>query len=58
MLSEYFSMDISEDGRLETLPNLLNGYIPNLSKLDDFFHSLGKNVSTFNGSTLLSRISN
>ncbi|KAI5284562.1 DNA mismatch repair protein, partial [Ascosphaera aggregata] len=33
MLEEYFSLTITEDGCLKTLPLLLKGYIPSLAKL-------------------------
>jgi DNA mismatch repair protein MLH1 len=33
MLEEYFSLSITEDGKLESLPLIVPGYTPNLSKL-------------------------
>lgn len=33
MLEEYFSLSITEDGHLESLPLIVPGYTPNLSKL-------------------------
>uniref|UniRef100_D8QEE1 DNA mismatch repair protein S5 domain-containing protein n=1 Tax=Schizophyllum commune (strain H4-8 / FGSC 9210) TaxID=578458 RepID=D8QEE1_SCHCM len=44
MLSDYFSMDITEDGNLESLPLLLRDYTPNLDKLPNFVMRLGPQV--------------
>lgn len=44
MLVEYFSMSVSEQGVLETLPLMLKGYIPNLDKLPGFLLRLGTEV--------------
>lgn len=33
MLEEYFSLDVTEDGHLVSLPLIVPGYTPNLSKL-------------------------
>ncbi|KAI9376355.1 hypothetical protein BJX61DRAFT_392168 [Aspergillus egyptiacus] len=44
MLNEYFSMDISEDGHLLTIPILLKGYLPCLGKLPRFLLRLGPYV--------------
>ncbi|KAI8986896.1 DNA mismatch repair protein MutL [Trametes punicea] len=44
MLQEYFSLGISEDGRVETLPMLLPDYTPNLDKLPLFLMRLGPQV--------------
>jgi DNA mismatch repair protein MLH1 len=44
MLSEYFSINISENGKLETIPLLLRGYIPSLAKLPRFLLRLGPYV--------------
>ncbi|KAL0958388.1 hypothetical protein HGRIS_000530 [Hohenbuehelia grisea] len=44
MLSEYFSLKISEDGMVESLPLLLRNYTPNLDKLPSFFMRLGPQV--------------
>ncbi|THH32545.1 hypothetical protein EUX98_g1632 [Antrodiella citrinella] len=44
MLSEYFSVKISEDGNLETIPLLLRDYTPNLDKLPLFLLRLGPQV--------------
>ena len=41
MLKEYFSIDISEEGRLTTIPLLLKGYMPSLTKLPRFLLRLG-----------------
>ncbi|KAL4821326.1 hypothetical protein BDW67DRAFT_47675 [Aspergillus spinulosporus] len=44
MLSEYFSIQISDDGYLLTLPLLLKGYVPCLGKLPRFLLRLGPYV--------------
>ncbi|KAI0777761.1 DNA binding protein [Trametes elegans] len=44
MLQEYFSLGISEDGQVETLPMLLRDYTPNLDKLPLFLMRLGPQV--------------
>lgn len=44
MLDEYFSMKISEDGELLTIPLLLKGYVPSLAKLPRFLLRLGPYV--------------
>ncbi|KAH8829463.1 hypothetical protein DL96DRAFT_1054744 [Flagelloscypha sp. PMI_526] len=44
MLQEYFSMQISEDGDLQSLPLLLKDYMPNLDKLPYFLMRLGPQV--------------
>ncbi|ERF71723.1 hypothetical protein EPUS_05595 [Endocarpon pusillum Z07020] len=41
MLSEYFSIEISEDGELKSLPLLLKGYMPSFAKLARFLVRLG-----------------
>ena len=41
MLKEYFSIEISEEGRLLTMPILLKGYMPSLTKLPRFLLRLG-----------------
>jgi DNA mismatch repair protein MLH1 len=41
MLSEYFSMEISEEGMLSSLPILMKGYMPSLAKLPRFLLRLG-----------------
>lgn len=41
MLLEYFSMDISPDGALLSIPLLLKGYTPSLAKLPRFLMRLG-----------------
>ncbi|KAL4975347.1 histidine kinase-like ATPase [Aspergillus desertorum] len=44
MLCEYFSIQISDDGHLLTLPLLLKGYVPCLGKLPRFLLRLGPYV--------------
>lgn len=41
MLVEYFSIDITEDGKLESFPLMLKGYLPSLAKLPRFLIRLG-----------------
>ncbi|KAF2148977.1 DNA mismatch repair protein MutL [Myriangium duriaei CBS 260.36] len=45
MLSEYFSLEISEDGMLESLPLMVKGYTPPMSKLACFLLRLGPRVN-------------
>lgn len=45
MLLEYFSLEISEDGMLISIPLLLKGYTPSLAKLPSFFLRLGPYVT-------------
>lgn len=44
MLHEYFSLEISEEGDLLSIPLLLKGYIPSLGKLPRFLLRLGPYV--------------
>lgn len=41
MLGEYFSLQISDAGELETIPLLLKGYLPCMAKLPTFLLRLG-----------------
>jgi len=41
MLSEYFALEISDEGNLESIPLLLKGYTPSLAKLPTFLIRLG-----------------
>ncbi|MCJ1283256.1 DNA mismatch repair protein [Xylographa opegraphella] len=41
MLSEYFCLDISEEGQLLGIPLLVKGYLPSLAKLPRFLMRLG-----------------
>ena len=45
MLHEYFSLEISEDGVLISIPLLLKGYTPSLAKLPNFLLRLGPHVN-------------
>jgi hypothetical protein len=45
MLDEYFSLSLSEEGAVETLPMLLKGYTPNLDRLPHFLLCLGTQVT-------------
>lgn len=45
MLQEYFSLEISDNGDLRTLPLLLKGYTPALGKLPNFLLRLGRYVT-------------
>jgi hypothetical protein len=47
MLAEYFSLGISSDGAVESLPLLLHGYTPNLDRLPSFLMRLGAQVRHF-----------
>ncbi|KDQ60330.1 hypothetical protein JAAARDRAFT_125644 [Jaapia argillacea MUCL 33604] len=44
MLLEYFSLSITPDGMVESLPLLLRGYTPNLDKLPLFLMRLGPQI--------------
>ncbi|EEH40357.2 DNA mismatch repair protein Mlh1 [Paracoccidioides lutzii Pb01] len=44
MLDEYFSLSISEEGNLLSIPLLLKGYMPSLAKLPRFLLRLGPYV--------------
>ncbi|KII91185.1 hypothetical protein PLICRDRAFT_37887 [Plicaturopsis crispa FD-325 SS-3] len=44
MLAEYFCMNITENGMVETLPLLLRDYTPNLDKLPSFLMRLGPQI--------------
>jgi DNA mismatch repair protein MLH1 len=44
MLFDYFSLGITEDGMVESLPLLLRDYTPNLDKLPNFLMRLGPQV--------------
>lgn len=44
MLAEYFSLEISDEGELLTLPLMLKGYSPSLGKLPNFLLRLGPHV--------------
>ncbi len=44
MLNEYFSLDIDADGMLHSIPLLIKGYMPALSKLPRFLMRLGPYV--------------
>lgn len=45
MLVEYFSLEISEDGLLMSIPLLVKGYTPSLAKLPNFLLRLGPHVN-------------
>jgi DNA mismatch repair protein MLH1 len=45
MLDEYFSIKISDEGELSTIPLLLKGYLPSLTKLPRFLLRLGPYVT-------------
>ncbi|KAH8705113.1 putative DNA mismatch repair protein Mlh1 [Talaromyces proteolyticus] len=45
MLDEYFSIKITEQGELLTIPLLLKGYVPSLAKLPRFLLRLGPYVN-------------
>ncbi|KAG9240577.1 hypothetical protein BJ878DRAFT_280786 [Calycina marina] len=45
MLQEYFSLDISPEGDLKTIPLLLKSYTPSLGKLPNFLLNLGPRIN-------------
>jgi len=45
MLAEYFSIVISEDGKLTHLPHILENYVPPLHRIPDFLLALMKDVN-------------
>ncbi|KAK5044583.1 hypothetical protein LTR84_010597 [Exophiala bonariae] len=45
MISEYFSIEISDDGLVEAIPLLLKGYLPSMAKLPTFLLRLGPFVN-------------
>jgi DNA mismatch repair protein MLH1 len=45
MIIDYFSLGITADGLVESLPLLLRNYTPNLDKLPSFLMRLGPQVS-------------
>lgn len=45
MLSEYFCMEVSEDGKLLSMPLLVKGYMPSMAKLPQFLLRLGPHVN-------------
>lgn len=51
MLAEYFSIDVSEDGKLLGIPLLLKGYMPSMAKLPTFLLRLGPHVEWDNEKT-------
>ncbi|KAF9542596.1 DNA mismatch repair protein [Mortierella hygrophila] len=44
MLKEYFSICITDDGKLSAIPMIIRGYVPNLEKLSDFLWRLGSEI--------------
>ena len=51
MLSEYFMLEVSEEGSVTGIPHLLKGYTPNLDKLPLFLMRLGPQVCTLHSFT-------
>jgi DNA mismatch repair protein MLH1 len=47
MLADYFSLTITEDGLVESIPLLLRDYVPNLDNLPSFLMRLGPQVRIF-----------
>jgi DNA mismatch repair protein MLH1 len=45
MINEYFSINLTPEGNLDTLPMLLKGYTPNLDRLPSFLLCLGTRVN-------------
>ena len=46
MIAEYFSLTITPEGILTSLPLLLRNYTPHYGKLPTFLRRLGHNVSS------------
>ena len=44
MLGEYFSIAIGEDGALAALPQLIDGYVPDMARLPAFLLHLARDV--------------
>jgi DNA mismatch repair protein MLH1 len=44
MLSEYFTLEISEEGELLSIPLLVKGYMPSMAKLPNFLLRLGPHI--------------
>jgi DNA mismatch repair protein MLH1 len=44
MLSEYFTLEISEEGELLSVPLLVKGYMPSMAKLPNFLLRLGPHI--------------
>lgn len=44
MLAEYFEINITSDGEIESLPHLMKEYTPDLNKLPVFLMRLGPQV--------------
>lgn len=44
MLAEYFTLEISEEGELLSIPLLVKGYMPSMGKLPNFLLRLGPHV--------------
>ena len=53
MLSEYFSLTISDTGLVESLPLLLRDYTPSLDNLPNFLMRLGPQVRCFSKQSCL-----
>lgn len=51
MLREYFSLGITTEGMVDSLPVLISDFTPNLDKLPLFFMRLGPQVSLFSHSS-------
>ncbi|KAF2121564.1 histidine kinase-like ATPase [Lophiotrema nucula] len=47
MLKEYFSMEVTAEGELCSIPLLIKGYTPSLAKLPQFLLRLGPHVNWF-----------
>ncbi|KAM0712808.1 hypothetical protein Q7P35_000255 [Cladosporium inversicolor] len=44
MLAEYFALEISEEGKILSIPLLVKGYMPSMAKLPNFLLRLGPHV--------------
>ncbi|KAM0716901.1 hypothetical protein Q7P37_006753 [Cladosporium fusiforme] len=50
MLNEYFSLEISEEGEVLSIPLMIKGYMPSMAKLPNFLLRLGPHVDWQNES--------
>jgi DNA mismatch repair protein MLH1 len=56
MIAEYFSLGITKEGILMSIPLLLRNYTPNYGKLPLFIRRLGRNVCSPISAPFLSRL--
>ena len=58
MLREYFSLGITIEGMVDSLPMLIRDFTPNLDKLPLFFMRLGPQVSSLSCASILRELDN